>query len=99
MGDKGKVLAVDIQPKCWTHEEEGREGRRENLELIKGTETDPKLPKGEVDLILLVDVYHEFSHPYEMAEKMVAALKPGGRLASSNSASKSTPCRSSSSTR
>ena len=32
------------------------------------------------DLILLVDVYHEFSHPYEMTEAMVKALKPGGRL-------------------
>ena len=31
-------------------------------------------------MILLVDVYHEFSHPFEMAEKMFAALKPGGRL-------------------
>ena len=33
-----------------------------------------------MDLILLVDVYHEFSFPYEMTEKMVQALKPGGRL-------------------
>lgn len=47
---------------------------------VKGTATDPKLPAGKVDLILLVDVYHEFEHPYEMTEKMVAALAPGGRL-------------------
>ena len=47
---------------------------------MKGTETDPKLPAAAVDLILMVDVYHEFSHPYEMTEKMVAALKPGGRM-------------------
>ncbi len=48
--------------------------------MVGGTETDPKLPANAVDLILMVDVYHEFSHPFEMAEKMVAALKPGGRL-------------------
>ena len=42
--------------------------------------TDPKLPADGVDLILMVDVYHEFSHPYEMTEAMVKALKPGGRL-------------------
>ena len=45
-----------------------------------GTTTDPKLPAGKVDLILLVDVYHEFDQPFEMTEAMVRALKPGGRL-------------------
>ena len=51
-----------------------------NVETVKGTTTDPKLPAAGVDLILMVDVYHEFDHPFEMTEKMVAALKPGGRL-------------------
>jgi ubiquinone/menaquinone biosynthesis C-methylase UbiE len=51
-----------------------------NIETILGTETDAKLPENKVDLILLVDVYHEFSKPYEMTESMLKALKPGGRL-------------------
>jgi ubiquinone/menaquinone biosynthesis C-methylase UbiE len=51
-----------------------------NIVPVLGTETDPKLPPSAVDLILLVDVYHEFSHPYEMTEAMVKSLKPGGRL-------------------
>ena len=38
------------------------------------------LPPGTVDVILLVDVYHEFDHPYEMSRAMIRALKPGGRL-------------------
>ena len=50
------------------------------IELVKGTEKDPKLPANSVDLILLVDVYHEFTHPYEMTEAMVKSLKVGGRL-------------------
>ena len=33
-----------------------------------------------MDTILLVDVYHEFDHPYEMTAAMCRALKPGGRL-------------------
>src|SRR5262249_3378811 len=41
---------------------------------------DPHLPAGSCDLILMVDVYHEFSHPWEMTRKMVEALKPDGRL-------------------
>lgn len=82
VGEKGKILAVDIQPQMLALiKEKAKKQNVKNVELVKGTATDPKLPAGEVDLILMVDVYHEFDHPYEMAEKMVAALKPGGRLA------------------
>jgi ubiquinone/menaquinone biosynthesis C-methylase UbiE len=45
-----------------------------------GTEQDPKLPSGQIDVALMVDVYHEFSYPYEMVEAICRALKPGGRL-------------------
>ena len=81
VGEKGKVIASDIQQQMLdliTRRQ--KKLKLANIETVKGTETDPKLPPGEVDLILMVDVYHEFSHPHEMTEKMVAALKPGGRL-------------------
>jgi ubiquinone/menaquinone biosynthesis C-methylase UbiE len=52
-----------------------------NIELITGTQTDPQLAPDSIDLILLVDVYHEFSHPKEMLAAMHKALKPGGRIA------------------
>ncbi len=81
VGDKGKVLAVDIQPEMLEAiRVRAREKKVTNVETIQGTEDDPKLPEGKVDLILLVDVYHEFSKPYEMTQAMVKALKPGGRL-------------------
>src|SRR5207248_11442513 len=78
---KGKVYAVDIQPEMLAIL--GKRLKAEkitNVELVQGTETDPKLPAGSIDLILMVDVYHEFTHPYEMTEAMVKSLKPGGRL-------------------
>ena len=81
VGDKGKVLAVDIQPEMLDAiRKRAKEKHVTNIEPILGTEDDPKLPEGKVDLILLVDVYHEFSKPYEMTQAMVKALKPGGRL-------------------
>ena len=46
-----------------------------------GAIDDPKLAPASVDLVLMVDVYHEFSHPREMMLAIVAALKPGGRVA------------------
>jgi ubiquinone/menaquinone biosynthesis C-methylase UbiE len=81
VGDRGKILAVDIQQEMLDLiAARARKEKVTNVEMIKGTETDPKLPEGQVDLILMVDVYHEFAFPYEMTEKMVAALKPGGRM-------------------
>ena len=46
-----------------------------------GTESDPRLPENALDLILMVDAYHEFNYPREMGEAMVRALKVGGRIA------------------
>ena len=81
VGDKGKVYGVDIQPEMLTAlKRRLRVKKITNVEPVQSKEDDPKLPAKSCDLILMVDVYHEFSHPYEMAEKMVAALKPGGRL-------------------
>jgi ubiquinone/menaquinone biosynthesis C-methylase UbiE len=81
VGPTGKVLAVDIQPQMLKLiEARAKKEDVKNVEPILCTETDPKLPAGGVDLILMVDVYHELSHPYEVGEKLVAALKPGGRL-------------------
>jgi ubiquinone/menaquinone biosynthesis C-methylase UbiE len=81
VGEKGKILAVDIQQEMLDLiEARAKKEKVTNIETVKGTEKDPKLPEGKVDLILMVDVYHEFEFPYEMTEKMVAALKPGGKL-------------------
>jgi cyclopropane fatty-acyl-phospholipid synthase-like methyltransferase len=75
-------LAVDIQPEM-LHllELRSKKAGVSNIEPVQGTLADPKLPDGEVDLILLVDVYHEFSHPEQMLAAMHKALKPHGRLA------------------
>jgi len=82
VGKKGKVLAVDIQPQMLKLiEARAKKENVANVEAVKSTADDPKLPTAGVDLIILVDVYHELEFPYEMTQKMVAALKPGGRLA------------------
>ena len=78
---KGKVLAVDIQPEMLAFIERKKHTTGiANVEPVLGTITDPNLPKGTVDLIFIVDAYHEFSHPREMGEAMFAALRPGGKI-------------------
>jgi ubiquinone/menaquinone biosynthesis C-methylase UbiE len=81
VGPRGKVLAVDIQPEMLALiRQRMKATKTTNVEPTLGTEADPKLPEGGVDMILLVDVYHEFGQPYEMTQALVKALKPGGRL-------------------
>jgi len=82
VGAKGKVYAIDIQPEMLAllGEEAKRRGGAKNVEPVLGTETDPKLPDGSVDLAFLVDVYHEFSRPAEMLAALRRSLKPTGRI-------------------
>jgi len=77
----GKVYAEDIQQEMLDIiRKRMKEKGIENVVPVLGTITDTKLPDNSIDLILLVDVYHEFDHPWEMTRSMVKALKPGGRL-------------------
>jgi SAM-dependent methyltransferase len=81
VGPRGKVYAVDIQPEMLDLlRKKMKEQNVTNIVPVLGTIEDPKLPAGAVDLILMVDVYHEFSHPREMTVAMLKALKTGGRL-------------------
>ena len=78
---RGRVLAVDIQPEMLDQIAfRKRLSGATNVEPVLGTLTDPKLPPDAVDLALLVDAYHEFSHPREMMEGLRKALRPGGRV-------------------
>jgi SAM-dependent methyltransferase len=78
---EGKVLAVDIQPEMLARIR-ARKAREDadNVQTIRGEVDDPKLPRQAVDVILMVDAYHEFSHPREMGEAFVEALEPDGRI-------------------
>lgn len=78
---EGKVLATDIQPEMLELMEQRKtELGIDNVEPLLGRIDDPGLPANSVDVVLLVDAYHEFSHPYEMMDGINEALKPGGRV-------------------
>jgi ubiquinone/menaquinone biosynthesis C-methylase UbiE len=81
VGPTGKVYAVDIQPEMLRRlRQNAAKAKLSNVETILSSEADPKLPAGQLDLIILVDVYHEFSQPQRMVRGMRQALKPDGRL-------------------
>jgi ubiquinone/menaquinone biosynthesis C-methylase UbiE len=81
VGAEGKVIAQDIF-------DDFLEGARQrvqtaklsNVTFVKGSATDPNLPEGQLDLILVLDVYHHFDYPEKMLAALSKALKPDGKL-------------------
>lgn len=82
VGSEGTVFAVDIEPAML----ESLKARMSAAGLhrvkpVLGTIKNPGLPRDTLDLVLMVDVYHELEFPYEMMQEICRSLKPGGRLA------------------
>ncbi|MCW1921135.1 class I SAM-dependent methyltransferase [Luteolibacter arcticus] len=78
---RGKVVALDIQPEMLDFlRKKAAELKISNVEPHLGAIDDVKLPAASLDAALMVDAYHEFSHPQEMLASLHRALKPGGRI-------------------
>jgi ubiquinone/menaquinone biosynthesis C-methylase UbiE len=81
VGPTGRVYATDIQPEMLAMiERRVKKARLPNVELVLGTEDDPRLPLGVLDLVLMVDVYHELQRPQQLLRWLKPTLAPGGRL-------------------
>jgi ubiquinone/menaquinone biosynthesis C-methylase UbiE len=81
VGLTGKVYGNDVQPEMIRRlRDNAAKANLDNIEIVLGAEADPKLPAGKMDIVLMVDVYHELSRPQEMLRRIRASLKPDGRL-------------------
>ena len=77
----GRVYAVDVQPEMLARlRERAAQLKAANVVVVRGSEQDPHLQPNSVDLLLMVDVYHELAYPYEVMTHVVEALKPGGHV-------------------
>jgi ubiquinone/menaquinone biosynthesis C-methylase UbiE len=77
----GKVYAVEIQDEAIQYlTNRSKELGFDNVIPVKGTETSPNLPENSVDLVILVDVYHELEYPVEMLAAIRKSLKPEGKI-------------------
>jgi len=78
---QGKVYAVEIQDDAIVYlNKKSKELGFSNVETVKGVEASPNLPENEVDLAIMVDVYHELAYPKEMLEAIHKSLKPDGKF-------------------
>ena len=81
VGPGGRVIAEDIFDDFLASARQRAENQKlENVTFVKGTETDPKLPEGAVDVVLALDVYHHFDYPDKMLAALYKSLKPDGKL-------------------
>ena len=81
VGTDGKVYAVDIQQGMLDLLQRAvAKERLANVVPVLATPEDPRLPAGSLDLVPMVDVYHELSSPQVTLGHLKRALKPGGRL-------------------
>jgi len=81
VGPNGQVYAEDIQPQMI--ESINRRVERErlrNVTTVLGTPSDPRLPQGRVDAVLIVDTYHEMEDPVALLRNVREALSPKGRI-------------------
>jgi ubiquinone/menaquinone biosynthesis C-methylase UbiE len=77
----GTVFANDIQPRMLELLRRKAESQKiSNLKTVLGSESDPGLPEHVLDLVLMVDVYHELSHSEAVLQNIAKELKPGGQL-------------------
>jgi ubiquinone/menaquinone biosynthesis C-methylase UbiE len=82
VGAQGKVYSQDIFDDFISHARAyAKQEGLKNIEFVKGTEKDVRLPERSVDLAVTVDAYHHFDYPAETLATLRKALKPGGRFA------------------
>ena len=82
VGPEGAVFAVDIEPEMLESLKAGATAAGlHNVKPILGTLKSPRLPPDSLDLVLMVDVYHELEFPFEMMQEICRSLKAGGRVA------------------
>ena len=80
-GPAGHVIAEDIFDDFLSAAKmKSTQAGLQNVAFVKGTETDPLLPEGSLDMALVLDVYHHFDYPEKMLAAIHRALKRGGKL-------------------
>ncbi len=82
IGPRGRVLATDLQPEMLDLLRKNvAKASLTNVVPVLTTESDARLPRKELDLVLMVDVYHELPKPAATLAQVRASLRPEGRIA------------------
>jgi SAM-dependent methyltransferase len=81
VGPTGKVFAVDLQQRMLDLTKATvTQHKLDNVEYVLATESDPRLPERELDLVFIAYAFHEFADPAAVMDHVRRSLKPGGRV-------------------
>ncbi len=82
VGPQGRVIAQDVMSR-YLDDLKARtaKARLSNVQFVKGSPSDPRLPRASIDVALLIHMYHEIAQPYALLYRLRASLKPDGRVA------------------
>ena len=79
VGLQGSIYAVDVQSEMIAKLKSLAKSYP-NIKPVLSSPSDIKLAANSLDMAVLVDVYHELEFPYEVAQSIWDALKPGAKL-------------------
>lgn len=81
VGDTGKIYANDISRRALNYIQ-GRCRREgiDNIEIILGEVENPLFPKSQMDMVIMVYVFHHLKRPVEFLKNIKPSLKPGAPL-------------------
>ena len=81
VGDDGHVFAVDVKTYLLKRLEDHLVDRElDNVSIILGDYDNPKLPANNLDMVIIMDSYHEMEHYKKIMKHVYTSLKPGGKL-------------------
>lgn len=81
VGPSGRIYANDIIGSALEElKDRAKQRHLSNIITILGTETDPRLPSGQLDMVFLVRAFHDLSEPIPIMDKIAASLRPGGKV-------------------
>ena len=80
-GPDGRVIAEDSSNDLLAGARQLAENQNlQNIDFVKGTDSDPNLPEGKVDIVLALNIYHLLASPEKMLAGIYKSLKPDGKL-------------------
>jgi ubiquinone/menaquinone biosynthesis C-methylase UbiE len=81
VGSTGRVYANDIdKPALAAIDRRSRDEGVTNIETVLGTVEDPLFPAGALDMVFIVNAFHDLARPVELLASLRPALKPGATV-------------------
>lgn len=82
VGSQGAVYANDISRRALNSlEANARREQLANVHTVEGTIDDPLFPRKDLELVVVVHAFHDFSKPVEWLVNAKKYLRPGGAIA------------------